>query len=95
VEILSAARARNMTVSIELMGLHRDIAKIEKIIMPITGKTPLRNALAYIRQLYPQLVLEENMVLITVNHEAAFLARLLVSNDSVCILPHIGGGEAL
>jgi molybdopterin converting factor small subunit len=92
VEILSAARANNMTVSIELMGLHRDIAKIEKIIMPITGNTPLRNALAYIRQLYPQLVLEENMVLITVNHEVASLDRLLVSNDTVCILPHIGGG---
>jgi molybdopterin converting factor small subunit len=81
-----------MVVSIELMGLHRDIAQIDKITMPITGKTPLRSALEYIKKLYPNLVLDENMILLTVNHELASLDTLLVSNDTVCILPHIGGG---
>jgi molybdopterin converting factor small subunit len=81
-----------MVVSIELFGIHRDVAKIEKVIMPITEKTPLRNALAYIRKMYPDMVLDENMILMTVNHETASLDRLLVSNDTVCILPHIGGG---
>jgi molybdopterin converting factor small subunit len=81
-----------MVVSIELLGLHRDIAKMEKVIMPITEKTPLRNALEYIRKLYPDIVLDENMILMTVNQELASLDRLLVSNDTVCILPHIGGG---
>jgi molybdopterin converting factor small subunit len=81
-----------MVISIELLGLHRDIAKIEKVIMPITEKTPLRNALEFLRKLYPDMVLDENMILMTVNHELASLDRLLVSNDTVCILPHIGGG---
>jgi molybdopterin converting factor small subunit len=81
-----------MVVSIELFGIQRDIAKIEKVIMPITEKTPLRNALEYIRKLYPDLVLDENMILMTVNHELASLDRVLKSNDTVFILPHIGGG---
>jgi molybdopterin converting factor small subunit len=81
-----------MVVSIELFGIQRDIARIEKVIMPITEKTPLRVALEYIRKLYPDMVLDENMILMTVNHETASLDRLLKSNDTVCILPHIGGG---
>jgi molybdopterin converting factor small subunit len=81
-----------MVVSIELFGIQRDIAKIEKVIMPITEKTPLRNALEYISKLYPDLVLDENMILMTVNHELAALDRVLKSNDTVFILPHIGGG---
>jgi len=60
--------------------------------MPITEKTPLRNALEYVRQLYPDLVLDEKLILMTVNHELASPDRLLKSNDTVCILPHIGGG---
>jgi molybdopterin converting factor small subunit len=81
-----------MIVSIELFGIQRDIAKTGKLSMPITEKTPLRNALEYVRQLYPDLVLDEKLILMTVNHELASPDRLLKSNDTVCILPHIGGG---
>jgi molybdopterin converting factor small subunit len=81
-----------MVISIEFLGLQRDIAKTEKVTMPITENTPLRNALEYIRKLYPDMVLDENMISMTVNHELASLDRLLVSNDAVSILPHIGGG---
>jgi molybdopterin converting factor small subunit len=81
-----------MVVLIELFGTQRDIAKMEKVNMPITEKTMVRDALEYIRNLFPDLPLDENLVLTTVNHELAPLDMLLKSNDTVCILPHIGGG---
>jgi len=81
-----------MAVSIEFFGLHRDIAKISKITMPITENTLLRHAIDHVKKLYPEMILDENMVLLTVNQELASPDRLLVSNDTVCILPHIGGG---
>jgi molybdopterin converting factor small subunit len=81
-----------MSVSIELFGMHRDIAKIEKVDMPITEKTKVRDALDYIRKKYPRLTLDKDSILATVNHELAPLDRLLKANDTICIIPHIGGG---
>lgn len=81
-----------MVVLIELFGILRDIAKKEKVNMPITEKTVVRDVLEYVRKLYPDLLLDENLILTTVNHELVPLDRLLKSNDTVCILPHIGGG---
>ena len=49
---------KNMIVSIELFGIQRDVAKIEKVNMSITEETPLRSALEYIQKLFPDLVLE-------------------------------------
>ena len=40
-----------MVVSIELFGAQRDIAKIEKVNMPVTEKMVVRDALEYIRKL--------------------------------------------
>jgi molybdopterin converting factor small subunit len=81
-----------MFVLIELFGMQRDIAKIEKVDMYITEKTLVRDALEYIRKLYPDLLLDENSILTTVNYELAPPDRLLKANDTICILPHIGGG---
>jgi molybdopterin converting factor small subunit len=81
-----------MVVSIELSGIQRDIAKTDKVKMPITEKTSVGDALEYIRNKYPALTLDENSILITVNHEQAPLNKILKANDTICILPHIGGG---
>lgn len=88
----SQASSKNMIAVIELFGTHRDKAKIEKVYMPITEKTIARDVLEYIRQLYPELLLDEKSIHPMVNHELVPLDRLIKSNDIVCILPHIGGG---
>ena len=72
--------------------MQRDIAKIEKVNMPITEKTLVRDALEYIRNLFPDLLLDEKSILTMVNHEMAPPDRLLRANDIINILPHIGGG---
>lgn len=81
-----------MVVLIELFGAQRDKAKKDKVSMPITEKTVVRDVLEYLRKLFPDLPLDENLVLTTVNHELVSLDKPLKSNDTVSILPHIGGG---
>jgi molybdopterin converting factor small subunit len=81
-----------MVVLIELFGTQRDTAKIDKVNMPITEKTVVRDALEYVKNKYPALTLDEGSILTTVNHELAPLERRLKANDTICILPHIGGG---
>jgi molybdopterin converting factor small subunit len=88
----SKGSTKNMVAVIELSGTHRDKAKMGKVNMPITEKTVVRDALEYIRKLHPDLLLDEKLIHTMVNHEIAPLDRLLKSNDTVSILPHIGGG---
>ncbi len=81
-----------MVVSIELFGVFRNIAEIDKLSMPITGKTSAGDAAEYVRQKYPALPLERGSFLISVNHEPVSPEKLLRPNDVVCFIPHIGGG---
>jgi molybdopterin converting factor small subunit len=81
-----------MMTSIEFLGMQRNITKTNSIDMPITEKTRVNDALEYVRQKYPDLHLDEGMVLITVNHEIAALDKILKANDTVSFLPFISGG---
>ena len=60
--------------------------------MPITEKTTVNDALEYVRYQYPDLHLEEGMILITVNKKIASLDKILSANDTVSFLPFISGG---
>jgi molybdopterin converting factor small subunit len=60
--------------------------------MPITEKTRVNDALEYVRQRYPDLPLEEGMVLVTVNLEIAAPDRILRDRDTISFLPLIAGG---
>ena len=81
-----------MIVSIEFFGMQRVVTKTHGIDMPITEKTRVNDALEYVRCQYPDLRLDERMILITVNHEIASLDRILRANDTVLFLPFISGG---
>jgi molybdopterin converting factor small subunit len=82
----------NMTVSVELFGIHREITGQDRIELPLGEKTLVRDALEYLRRKYPAITLEEHSVLVTVNQEVAPLDAPLNPSDTICILPHIGGG---
>jgi molybdopterin converting factor small subunit len=81
-----------MMVSIKFLGMQRLLTKTDSIDMPITDKTKVNDALEYVRQRYPDLPLEEGMVLITVNHEVATPDRILRDKDTISFLPLIAGG---
>ena len=79
-------------VSIKFFGMQRTVTKTDSIDMPIAEKTKVTDALEYVRQRYPELPLDEESVLITVNQEQASLDTMLKPNDTVSFLPSIGGG---
>jgi len=83
---------RNMMVSIEFLGMQRAITKTNSLDMPITEKTRVSDALEYVRSKYPDLHLDESMVIITVNQEIASPDRVLTANDTISFLPFISGG---
>ena len=81
-----------MVVTIEFLGNQRVIAGVERITMPITGKTLAGDALNYVRKSYSRLKLNERTAIIAVNREVVPPYTVLKANDVVCFLPHIGGG---
>ena len=81
-----------MVVSIEFFGMHRIVTKTNGIAMPITEKTRVKDAVEYVKHQFPDLNLDIETTLVTVNHNKAFLDRILRANDVVSFLPFIGGG---
>ncbi len=81
-----------MKALVEFMGTQRIVTKTHSLDVPIAGKTRVIDALEYIKQRYPELPLDNGMVLITVNQEISTPDRILKANDRVLFLPLIGGG---
>ena len=81
-----------MQVSIEFLGNQRVITKTDSIDIPITEKTTVNDALEHVRQQYPDLPLDEGMILIIVNKSISSLDRILSTRDTISFLPFIGGG---
>ncbi len=81
-----------MIALIEFLGIQRTVTKTDRLDMPISASTRVNDALEYVRGRYPQLHLEESMVLVTVNQEVASPDRVLKANDTISFLPFISGG---
>jgi molybdopterin converting factor small subunit len=81
-----------MVVTIKFIGMQRIVTNKESIEMPISGNDSVKDALGYVRRHYPDLFLEEEMVLVHVNHEITCLDRILMPNDTISFLPVIAGG---
>jgi molybdopterin converting factor small subunit len=79
-------------ISIKFFGTQRVLTQTDGIDMPITEKARVTDALEYVRDRYPELPLDQETVLITVNHEQASLDTVLKANDTVSFLPYICGG---
>ena len=81
-----------MQVSIEFLGYQRIITRTDSVDLPITENMTVNDALEYVRQQYPDLPLDEGMILIIVNKTIASLDRILSTNDTISFLPPISGG---
>ena len=81
-----------MVVSIDFFGPQRSLTQTNNIAMPINEETRVTDALIYVKNQYPELPLDERMVLVTVNEEMASLDRLLQADDTVSFLHYICGG---
>ena len=84
--------AQKMMVSVKFFGMQRVVTKKDTINIPITGEMTVNEVLEYVKNLYPNLNLDEEMLFVTVNQEKASLDRLLSADDTISFLPHISGG---
>jgi molybdopterin converting factor small subunit len=83
---------QTMRISIHFFGTQRALTKTDGVDMPITDTARVTDVLEYVRSLYPELPLDLDAVLITVNNEQVSLDAVLKPNDTVSFLPSIGGG---
>ena len=81
-----------MMVSVKFLGMQRVVTKKDSINIPITGEMTVKDTLEFVKNLYPNLNLDEEMLFVTVNQEKASLDRLLSADDTISFLPHISGG---
>lgn len=80
------------TITIELFGTQRAVASIDSIKMPIGEKTVAKDVFRFLSANYPKMHLDVEKLHLVVNNEVAYPEKVLVANDTVCLIPHIGGG---
>lgn len=81
-----------MVVSVSFNGLQRKMTRTDKIQVPLSDRTRVGDVLRYIKESYPDLPLNEDDVLVTVNNHVSSLDHDLQENDKISFIPHIGGG---
>jgi molybdopterin converting factor small subunit len=79
-------------VTIELLGTQRAVAGIDSINMPIREMTVMKDVLHFLRANFPEMDLDDKKLQLAVNYEIVSPERVLNANDTVCLIPHIGGG---
>ncbi len=81
-----------MVISVNFSGLQRKLTRKDQIKIPLSKETRVSDLLGYMRACYPELPLNENVLMITVNNQVSKLDRILESDDNISFIPHIGGG---
>jgi len=79
-------------VLVRFLGMQRVVTKKDSINIPITGDMTVKDILESVKNLYPDLNLDEEMLFVTVNQGKASLDRLLSADDTISFLPYISGG---
>ena len=82
-----------MFVSINFLGLHRRLIKSNNISVGISEQIRyISDLFRYLNDEYPELSLNSNSVMVTVNNIESSFDYQLKENDEVLFMPHIGGG---
>lgn len=82
-----------MFVFISFLGHHRSLIKSDNIRVKISEQIQhISDLFRYLNESYPELSLNRNSVMVTVNNVESSFDYLLKENDEVLFMPHIGGG---
>jgi len=81
-----------MSVAVQFYGVQKALTKTHELRVPIQKGRKVRDVLNYLSECYPDLVIREDDVVITVNNRISSMDRTLKPDDRVSFLPHIGGG---
>jgi molybdopterin converting factor small subunit len=80
------------TVIIELFGTQRAVAGLDSIEMPIGEKTVAKDVFRFLSANFPKMHLDQEKLHLIVNNEIVYPEKVLMANDTICLIPHIGGG---
>ena len=81
-----------MVVSVHLLGHHRKLARADKISVRLLRETRVNDLLRHLNEQYPELSLNHDDFLVSVNDRIPGPDQILKADDNVAIVPHIGGG---
>ena len=81
-----------MVISVNFFGLQRKLTRTDQIQIPLQRETRVNDVACYIKERYPELPLNEEGLLVTVNNQISAPNRILKANDRIAFIPHIGGG---
>jgi molybdopterin converting factor small subunit len=81
-----------MVVSISFNGLQRKVTSTDQIQVSVPEVTRVNDVLRFIRECYPNIAINKDAVVVTINSEISDLDQVLKDNDQICFIPHIGGG---
>ncbi len=82
----------SLAVTIELLGTQRAVAGTESIDMPIGERTTAKDVLPFLKTRFPDMELDDSKLLVAINHEVVSPERVLKADETVFLVPHIGGG---
>jgi molybdopterin converting factor small subunit len=81
-----------MVVYIQFHGVQRSLTGTHEIQMTFLKHCLVRDLLEQIKACYPNLAINEDDFLVTVNNNVSTINHTLEPNDKIAFLPHIGGG---
>ena len=81
-----------MEVSVQFFGVQRTLTKTREVQVELTENGRVSDVCLFLMDRYPDLPLNEEDVLITVNNRASNMNHILSPNDHITFLPHVGGG---
>lgn len=81
-----------MVVSVHFLGLHRKLAKADKIKIPLMEESRVNDLLSYLKEKHPELSLSGDEFIVSVNDRVSDPDQILKADDNIAIVPHIGGG---
>ena len=81
-----------MVVSVQFNGTQRALTRTKEIDVQLVNNGRVSDVLVHIKNCYPDLHLNEEGVLVTVNNKVASIDSVLNPHDRVAFLPHLGGG---
>ena len=81
-----------MVVSVDFHGLQRQHTRTNRIEIPLQQGNRVMDIMVYLKECFPGLPLNEEMMLVTVNNQITSTDQVLEADDSISFIPHIGGG---
>lgn len=81
-----------MFLKVNLFGRQRQSARAEYIRVPLSGAMQVSDLFLYIKNCHPELTVSEKTHLITINDHVSPLDVLLNADDSIALIPLVGGG---